>query len=306
MTLEIGLRRFSFLPDSIQTGNGEPRKAHFLGKKAAARIEKQDQGGKQDQTPQEQETGPYRSLASISLGEVRDALDHFIPQLVPSPVEGWISRNYFCQLPVRQRTETQSPVVFGRVNTSFPSDGHIQNIKQMEMYFPGANPDLDLLSIRRGDLLLQEPVYSYCVGMKMFLSEAEMTDFSRSENIFIEKGFAPIYKSSIFDLIDLNEQHQASHLWLNVVGSEWYATLPDTVQPEIRERLRDLADWGKVVLNYHPRHYSMRYPSLNDALDFHYGFTKHYLIAPQDTGQTLQMVEKLFEQLFFHGIRNKK
>jgi len=51
MTLEIRLRRFSFLSGLIQTGNGEPRKAHFLGKKQAAPVEKQDQGQSNNNPP---------------------------------------------------------------------------------------------------------------------------------------------------------------------------------------------------------------------------------------------------------------
>src|SRR6185369_14889818 len=120
MTLEIRLRRFSFLPDLIQTGNGESRKAHFLGKKQAASVEKQDQGQRNDNTPQRQESGKYRSLTSVTLGEVDDAIRHYQAQMVASPLDGWIARNYFCQLPVRQRTEEQSPVIFGRVRTCFP------------------------------------------------------------------------------------------------------------------------------------------------------------------------------------------
>src|SRR5512147_2830137 len=105
MTLEIRLRRFSFLPNLIQTGNGESRKAHFLGKKQTTPVEKQDQGRSNSNSPQQQSTGKYRSLDSITLGEVDDALRHYLPQMVASPVEGWIARNFFCELPVRQRTD---------------------------------------------------------------------------------------------------------------------------------------------------------------------------------------------------------
>ena len=302
MTLEIRLRRFSFLPDLIQTGNGESRKAHFLGKKQAAPVEKQDQGQRNDNTPQRQETGKYRSLASVTLGEVDDAIRHYQSQMVSSPLDGWIARNYFCQLPVRQRTEEQSPVIFGRVRTCFPGDGNVQNVDQMELYFPTATAGPDLLNIRRSDILGQRPLQSYCVGVKMYLSEAEMEDFRRSENIFVEKGFAPLYETGYLDLLEVNEQNLSSLLWLNVIGSEWFASIPDSVQPEIRERLRDLADWNMLLLNYHPRRYTLHYLSLNEELDFNYGFTRHFLTAPQDTNQVLQKVDQKFGEIFIQAM----
>ncbi|HJS20881.1 MAG TPA: hypothetical protein VJ785_19190 [Anaerolineales bacterium] len=302
MTLELGFRRYLRLPDWIQTGNGEPRKAHFLGKKEATPVEKPDQGRNNDNAPQDQDTGKYRKLTSIRMGEVDDAMRYFMSQLVASPAEGWVARNYFCQLPVRQQTEQQSPLVFGRVRTAFPSDGNVHNIKQMEMYFPNAVTSPDLLLVRRSNILLQDPIYSYCVGVKMYLSEAEVADFSQSENIFVEKGFAPIYEDGYIDLLDLNEHNHSSRLWLNVIGSEWFASIPDSVQPEIRERLRDLADWNKVILNYHPRRHSLRYLSLNDELDFNYEFTRHYLLTPQDTNQTLLKLEQIFEGIFIQGM----
>ena len=303
MTLEIRLRRFSFLPGLLQAGNGEPRKAHFLGKKQAAPVEKQDQGQQNENPPQNQNTGKYRPLGSVTLGEVDDALQYYLPQMVPSPVEGWIARSYFCELPVRQRADDQSPVVFGRVRTCFPGDGHVQNVDQMELYFPNADAGPDLLNVRRTDILLQQPVQSYCVGVRMYLSEGEVEDIRRSENIFIEKGFAPLYETGYLDLLDMHEQDHASLLWLNVIGSEWFASIPDSVQPEIRERLRTLADWNMLLLNYHPKRHALRYFSLNEELDFNYGFTRHFLMMPQDSNQVLQKVDASFGDIFMQAMR---
>ena len=303
MTLEIRLRRFSFLPGLIQTGNGEPRKAHFLGRKQAAPVEKQDQGQRNDNSPQNQNTGKYRPLGSITLGEVDDVLRYYLPQMVPSPVDGWIARNYFCELPVLKRTEDQTPLIFGRVKTCFPGDGNVQNVDQMELYFPNNGAGPDLLNIRHSDLLGQRPMQSYCVGVKMYLSEAEQEDFRRSENIFIEKGFAPLYETGYLDLLDMNDQVLSSLLWLNVIGSEWFASIPDSVQPEIRERLRDLADWNLLLLNYHPKRYSFRYLSLNDELDFNYGFTKHFLATPQDMNQVLRKADAAFGEIFMQAMQ---
>ena len=137
MTLETAFRRFTLLPRFIQTGNGEPRKAHFLGRDEASSLEqKQDRGRKNDNAPKK--SGKYRDLADITLGEVDEVYQFFKSQLVPSPAEAWIAKNYFCQLPLNRRGEERPPVVFGRVKTCFPGDGYVNNLDQMEMYFPRA------------------------------------------------------------------------------------------------------------------------------------------------------------------------
>ena len=300
MTLEIRLRRFPFLPDFIQSGNGEPRWAHFLGKKQPTPVDKPDQSQQNNNPPPS--PGKYRPLPTITLGEVREAMEYYMPQMVPAPMEGWVARNYFCQLPVKKEIREQSPVVFGRVNTCFPGDGNVYNIDQMELHFPIAGAQPDLLNIQHTDIQRQQPIQTYCVGIKMFLSATEMDDFRRSENIFVEKGFAPIYHSDTIDLLDINEQNFFHHLWLNVIGSEWLASHPVSLQSTVRERLRGLADWGLVLLNYHPKRYSLQYPSLNDALDLNYGFTKHFLLTPQDTNQVLQKVDEIFGRIFLLGI----
>ena len=303
MTLEIRLRRFSFLPGLIQTGNEGPRKAHFLGKKQAAQVEHQDQGQRNHNSPKKQTSGKYRPLGSLTLGEVDDALRYYLPQMVSSPFDGWIARNYFCQIPVLLRTDEQSPVVFGRVKSCFPGDGNIQNIDQMEIFFPNASAGPDLLNIRRSDILGQRPMQSYCVGVKMYLSESELDDFKRSESVFIEKGFAPVYETGYLDLLDLNGQNYSSLLWMNVIGSEWFASIPESVQPEIRERLRDMADWNMLLLNYHPKRHAFRYLSLNEELDFNYGFTRHFLMTPQETNQILHKVDQTFGEIFMQAMQ---
>ncbi len=88
MDLQFALRQFSLLPRFIQTGNGEPRKAHFLGKQEASQVEgKQDQGRKNDNPPPKTSTSKYRSIDSITIGEVEQVIVHFKPQLVPSPAK---------------------------------------------------------------------------------------------------------------------------------------------------------------------------------------------------------------------------
>ena len=304
MALDLYVWRWSLLPRFVQTGNGEPRKAHFLGKKEATPVEgQQDQGGKHDPGPGKSGTEKYRRLDSIRIGEVQAAIDAFWPQLVPSPMPEWVARNYFCQLPLNRNGEDRPSAVFGRVKTCFPSDGNVQNIEEMELYFPRSDAPPDLLHLRQDDIALHKPVHSFCVGVKMYLSETEQADFSRSENIFIEKGFAPLYNAGYSELLDLTEQNQLHLPSLYLFGSEWFATIPDSWQPDVKTQIRNLLHWNKVVLNYHPKRYTLQYRSLNDELDYAYGFSEHYLIMPQDTNQVLKKIDEEFEAIFMQGMQ---
>ncbi len=304
MVLETAFRRFFLLPGFIQTGNGEPRdKAHWLGNKQSTSPQQdQNQHRQDDRPPQPRDRRGYRELSSLTLGEVEEAYNYFKPQLVASLAEGWIAKNYFCQVPLKRRGEERPPVVFGRIKTCYPSDGHVNNIEELEMYFPRQSAAPDLLHIHFDDISLQKPTQSYCVGVKLYVSEEELADFSRSENIFLEKGFAPLYETGYIDLLDVKEQNQSALPWLYVIGSGWFASIPDSVQPEIREQLRNLVRWQKVIFNYHPRRYSLQVRSLNEELDFQYGFTEHYLVAPQDTEQVLRKVEERFGEMFMRGM----
>ncbi|MBN2116469.1 MAG: hypothetical protein JW730_07860 [Anaerolineales bacterium] len=303
MALETVLRRFSLLPGFIQTGNGEPRKAHWLGsQQPATPQEDQKQGRQPDRPPQRPDTRKYRNLASLTLGEVEDVYNHFKHQLVPSPAEAWIAKNYFCQVPLKARGEDRPPVVFGRLKTCYPGDGYVDNIEELEMYFPRRDAAPDLLHVRFDDISLQKGTQSYCVGVKLYVSDEEMADFSRSENIFLEKGFAPLYETGYLDLLEVNEQTHPALPWLYVIGSGWFASIPDSLQGEVGQQLRNLVRWKKTIFNYHPRRYSLQLRSLNEELDFQYGFTEHYLTAPQDTGQALRKVEERFGEMFMRGM----
>ena len=303
MALETAFRRFTLLPRFIQTGNGEPRKAHYLGKDEATPLEhKQDQGGKNDNAPKKPVTSKYRDLSDITLGEVEQVYDHFKNQLVPSPAEAWIAKNYFCQLPLKRKGVNRPPVVFGRVKTCYPTDGYVNNIEEMEMYFPRRDAAPDILHVRLDDISQQKPTQSFCIGVKFYVSEEEMADFSHSENIFIERGFAPLYETSYLDLLNVNEQNHSVSFWLHVIGSGWFASIPDSVQPEVRQQLRNLVYWNKAIFNYHPKRYSLQYRSLNEELDFNYGFTKHHLVAPQDVKGALDKVEEVFGKNFMDGM----
>jgi hypothetical protein len=312
MALETAFRRFALLPGFIhrtaslvQTGNGEPRKAHWLGNKSKQPTTPQqdsNQGGQENRPPQRPDPRGYRVLSTITLGEVEAAYNQFSGQLVPSPAEAWIAKNYFCQLPLKRRGGERPPMVFGRVKTCYPSDGYIDNIEEMEMLFPRPDTTPDVLHIHQYDLSPQKPAQSYCVGVKLYASEEEMEDFRRAENIFIEKGFAPLYQTGYLDLLDVTEQNHSALPWLHVIGSGWFASIPHSMQPEVREKLRNLVHWNTAIFNYHPRRYALQYRSLNEELDFQYGFTEHYLVAPQDTDQTLKIVDARFAEIFMQGM----
>lgn len=301
MVLDATLRRLLFLPGFIQTGSGAPRKAHWLGDKGRQSTdpEQNQKPGRSDQRPpSRRDRRGYRELASLTLGEVEEAYERFQAQLVPAPAEGWLAKNYFCQLPLKRRIDDRPPLVFGRVKTMYPSDGHIHNMEEMEMYFPRSDARPDLLHIRDQDIALQKPAQSYCMGVKLHVSLEEMADFSQSENIFIEKGFAPLYENGFLDLLDLNGQNLPALPWMHVIGSGWFASTPDSVQPEIREQLRNLVRLGMIVLNYHPKRHALHYLSLNEELDFNYGFSEYYLLTPQNTEQALRKIEEKFEEIF--------
>ena len=306
MALETALRGLVLLPGFIQTGNEEPRKAHWLGNRRqepAPPQQDQNQGGPNDRSPKRPDRRGYRELANLSLGEVEEAYLLFKSQLVPAPVDGWIGKNYFCQLPLKRRIDERPPLVFGRVKSLYPSDGHVHNMEEMEMYFPRSEAPPDVLHLHNYDVSLQKPAQSYCVGVKFYVSDDEMRDFSQSENIFIEKGFAPLYENGYLDLLDVDEQTHAGLPWLHVIGSGWFASIPDSVQPEIRTQLHNLLRWNKTIFNYHPRRHALRYLSLNEELDLNFGFTEEYLVAPQNTDQTLRKVEERFDEIFMRGLK---
>ena len=302
MALELSLRQFSLLPSFVQTGNGEPRKAHYLGRDDATSVErKQETGGKHDDAPKKPTSDKYRKLGDLTLGEVEAALTYFRPQLVASPASEWIARNYFCQLPLKRNADDRPAVVFGRVTTCYPTAGELENIEDIEMHFPQPGVAPDLLHIHREEINRRRPIESYCIGVKAYLSEQEMRDFSQTENIFIEKGFAPLYQNGYGELLDINEQNRLALPWVYVFGSEWFATVPDSMQVEVKQQLQKLIGWNRALLNYHPRRYLLQYRSLNDELELNYGFTEQYLLAPQDTNQVLVKVEEMFGEMFMRG-----
>lgn len=303
MALDLSLRRWLWLPRFIQTGDEEPRREHYIRRSDDSFGEKADSGTENESPPPKPSTGKYRSLSDFTLGEVEEALAWFRPQLVQPPSTEWIAKNYFCEIPLQRSFEQRPPVIFGRIKSCYPATGDLENIEEMELLFPRKQAAPDLLHINYGDVSQRRPIQSYCLGVKMYLSEAEQRDFSHSENIFIEKGFAPLYEAGYGDLLqDVHEQNRAQLFWVYVFGSEWFATIPDSMQLEVKDKLLSLVRWNRTVLNYHPKRYTLQYRSLNDELDFQYDFSEHYLVMPHDVGQVLTKVEQKFEERFVLGM----
>ena len=305
--LEVTLKRSLLSPRFIQTGNGEPRKSHWLGNKAPAPSQPdQGQGGIRDNAPKQRDPRGYRDLASITLGEVRDAHQFFAKQLIPSPYPSWVGTNYFCMLDIqRSHEDHRPPVIFGRVKTCYPSDGYINNIQDMELYFPNKTGQPDTVLVRAEDILLQpdQPVQSYCIGIKFLASPEDTEDFKPYESLFAEKGFRPEFSSGYIDLLDLREADKDSYPWLYVIGSRWFASIPESVQPEIREGLKNLIRWNRLLFNYHPQSLPSEIRTLNRELGFKYGFTDIVLIEPEDPPSTLHILASSFEKIFQQPIR---
>ena len=304
MALETLLRRSLFSPPIIQTGNDKPRKPHWVGDKRSTPAQEGQTSGslgsKDDRSQPRPDPRGYRDLASLTLGEVQDAYNFFKSQLLPSPYESWVATSYFCMLELVRRRDERPPVVFGRVKTCYPSDGYINNIQDMELYFPNKDKKPDTVLLRAEDILLAptQPVQSYGVRVKFFASPEDMADFDQYENLFLEKGFIPEFTPGYIDLLDVNEHDHAAYPWLYVIGSRWLASIPDSVQPEVRERLKSLIQWNKPVFNYHPERLPHEIRSLNRELGYKAGFTDIFLIEPEDPQQTVKIVQSTFEKIF--------
>jgi len=313
MTFEIALKRSLLIPHFAQKRDEKTpspgRKIHWVGDREPAQSrQKQNQpAGPKDHKPNQEEGGDprgYRELSTIPLGEVSDAQNYFASQLLPSPYPAWMATNHFCLLHLA-RQRGRPPAIFGRVRTCYPSDGYVQNIQQMEIHFPQKDrvPDVVLLHADEISHDPQKPAQSFCVRLKFLATPEDMADFDGYENLFLEKGFLPEFENGYIDLLELSDQSHAALPWLYVISSRWFASIPESLQPEIRSSLQNLMYWNKLIFNYHPKALSPEINTLNDEIGFNYGFTEHYLITPQNPQQTAQIVASSFEKIFSQPIK---
>ena len=309
MTFEIALRRSLLLPSFIQYGDDEPRpvdRAHIIGKSKAQDISgKHNQGGNNDHDskPGKYDARGYRRLNSITLGEVKSAYEFYKNQLMPTHHASFIATNHFYMLDLAQRERTSPAAVFGRVNISHPGNGELQNIREMELLFPHKEGKPDKINLHPRDILPHGNIQSYCIRVKFLGTEEDMADFTRSEALFFDEGFAFDFEPGYLDLIDLDESKRDEFPWFHVIGSRWFASVPYSMQEEVRSGLKKLIEWNRIILNYHPDHTLYDVYSLNRELGFQYGFTKIVLIEPRDPAQTLQIIQPTFEKIFAQPIK---
>jgi len=311
MALETAIRRFSLFDHFAQMGNDEPppsgmkRRLHWVGNKESVEKKRDTGGKKSGKSPKKQDARGYRELSSITLGEVNDAHKYYANQLVPSPYPAWIAPKSFCMLHLARRRETRPPAVFGRVKTCYPSDGYIQNVQEMELFVPGRDRTPDIIHLRADDIVVTQnkPLQSYCVRVRFLAAPEDHADFAGQESLFLGQGYIPEFSASYIDLLEINEHNHAALPWMYVIGSRWFASIPDSVRPEIREKLTKLIHWNKLIFNYHPEHLPREVRSLNRELGMKPGYTELFLIEPEDPTQTVRIVEKTFDKIFNQPIR---
>ena len=311
MTLEVAFKRsllsyFAQKRDDKTPPSGMKR-IHWVGdREPTQRGQDQNQGGnRKENKPNKRETilardrRGYRELSSIMLGEVSDAQKYFANQLLPSPYPAWIGTNYFCMIDL-VRKHGRPPAMFGRVKTCYPSDGYLNNIQDMEIYFPQKDTAPDVVLLHADDISHDphQPVQSYCMRVKFLASEEDVDDFNGYENLFLEQGFLAEFDMGYLDLLEMHEQYQAELPWFYVIGSRWFASIPNSVRVEVREQLGKLVHWNKLIFNYHPEQATNEIKSLNRELGFKYGFTEFALIEPETPQQTAQIVASTFDEIF--------
>ena len=286
-------------------GNDEPppsgmkRKTHWVGQKQAS--ENHEPGGERGgKHPEQKDARGYREISSITLGEVDAAYKYYANQLVFSPYPSWIAPNYFSMIHLVPKREPRPPAVFGRIKTCYPSDGYVQNLQELELLLPVKDHEPDVVHLRAIDILNtpERPLQSYCVRVKFLAVEEDINDFMGRETLFLQQGFAPEFSSAYIDLLDINEHNHQSLPWMYVVSSRWFASIPVSMQPEIREKLTKLIHWDKLIFNYHPEYLPREIRTLNRELGFKPGYTEIFLIEPENPEQTLQIVSKTFDKLF--------
>ena len=311
MALETSFRRFSLFAQLAHLINDEPPSGtepaiHWVGQKKTEVEPRPETGGKKGgRRPKITDERGYRELSSITLSEVNAAYNFYANQLAPSPAPAWIAPNYFCMMHLVPKRDERPPALFGRVKTDYPSDGYVQNVQELELLLPDRDRPPDLVRLRANDILNtpNKPLQSFCIRLKFLLHSDEQAEFKGHEHLFVQQGYLPEFSNTYIDLLDINQHNQAGVPWLYVIGSRWFASIPISMQPEIREKLTKLVHWNKLIFNYHPEFLSREIRTLNRELGFKAGYTDIFLIEPENPAQTVQIVSKTFDKLFQQPIK---
>lgn len=304
MTLEIALRLPFSLPRLLRAGADEPEQGyHWVGQTSEPPRADRSAASPHGQTPGGEERSKYRPLGSITLGEVEEALGLFEGQLVPAH-ENWIAKHHFCTLPLKRIRDGRPPLIFGYVNSCFPSDGYIENVEDIELLFPRKNAPPDLVHLHRDDISLYSRMAAQSHALRvMFKALAEeAAEFAGKASAFAAGGFHPGFDAGYYDLLEMTEQNQTSYPRLYVIGSRWLAAAPESLYAEVTGKLKEMLGWGKVILNYHPGWLANGIHSLNRALGLKYKLTKYYLTEPETPDETLRLASKLTREMLSANI----
>lgn len=304
MTLEISLRRPFTLPRVFWAGNGESRQDyHWVGHKQNAEQEPVSTGEKNQKPPNEKDKQKYLLLTELTLGDVEDAIKLFDHQLIPAQ-ENWIGKNTFCQIPLK-RKRGQPPMIFGRVKTCFPSDGFLDNVEEMELYFPRKDSAPDVIHIYKDEISRksQMQVQSNFVRVRVLASAEEKAELGESASMLNVNGFHPEFEPGYLDILDITEANQSAYPWMYVIGSRWFGAMPESLHAEMIAKLKEMIGWGKQIVNYHPGFLAKEIPTLNDVLNYQFGFTPQLLVEPRNVEQLSNIIYRMFDNLFHAGVK---
>jgi hypothetical protein len=308
MAFEITLKPPFSLPQLLRAQREEPKQEyHWLGKTRAAPKSKTGSRDQDRQQPGRKGGGKYRPLSSIRLGEVEEALSLFERQIRPAH-ENWIGKNHFSSIPLKRIKDGRPPLIFGRVAACYPSDGYLDNIEELELYFPRREGLPDLVHLRRDEIsrYSRKSVESYYLRVLFKASGEDAADFAEAESLFTRNGYSPELDGGYHELLEMNDMNQSAYPWLYLIGSRWFAEAPDSLYPDLLSKLRQMLQWGKHIFNYHPDWLPMEVNTLNKALGFKYGFTPTVLTEPGTPQETAFIVAKIFERDVFPGAKVNK
>jgi len=305
MTLEITLRPPLSLPRLLRAHSDEPEQEyHWIGQTRETPLgdTEPDKPGKEPREKKDKKK--YRPLSTIDNYDVDEITRVFAPQLMRSPLDGWIARNNFCRVHLKSQMGKRPPVIFGRVKSCYPEEGHAENIQEFDLLFPNKNAEPDVVRLQAGmiNFRAQRPVESFYLRVRFLFLVEETREFHNRDGSFNAEGFQPEFQNDYLELLEMNEQNQASHPWLYVVGSRWLTSVPDFRYEIILSKFKEMLGWGKRIINYHPDWLPKEIYSLNRALGFKYKLTKHFLTEPEDPQQTANVLALEFNEIFNRGM----
>lgn len=303
MTLAIALRPPFSLPRPLRAHADEPEQEyHWIGKTQEPPHKNAEPGGKGDGPQKKRGKKEYLPLSRLERHQVDEISEVFEPQLVRSPLDGWIARNHFCR--VHLKGAKRLPVVFGRVKSCYPGEGHADNVREFDLLFPNRGAEPDVIQIQAGMINFRaaQPVETYCLGVRFLLSAEEKAEFHNRERLFLAEGFQPGIRDDYLELLEMNEQNQASHPWLYVIGSRWLTSVPDFRYDVILGRLREMLGWGRRIVNYHPDWLPKEVHSLNRELGLKYKLSKYYLTEPETPEDSANALKIEFGEMFNQGM----